>query len=94
MLRDSYALGLAAGLAFAASAYWLWIRYEAVAGWLGPAAGALKPPGIQLVLLGLAMILFRFMLLRWNRARAARALLAVLFASVIIAGFKFRQQLL
>ena len=85
MRKDSYGTGVLAGLAFVAAGAALWTGYDALSAWLGPAADRLRPPAIQFVLLGVAMILFRFMMVRWDMARTARGLLFVVFLGTLAA---------
>ncbi len=94
MTRDSYGKGFFIGLVWAAAAFFSFSGYQHIRPVLGPVADRLQPPAFQLLLLGLSLILFRFLMVRWKMTRTGKGMLLVIFGATLIAYLNSRYKFL
>ncbi len=90
MFKDSFAAGVIYGVLASLMALFSLIWFDRMTFIPEQLNEALKPPKLQLLLLGVYMILFRLMMVNWNQTKTGRAFLFVIIVSALIMFFKFR----
>jgi hypothetical protein len=90
MFKDSFLAGTVYGLLAASIAYCSFIWFDRLTLIPEPLLPTLKPPKLQLLLLGVYVILFRLMIVNWNQSKTGRAFLLVILVSAVIMFIKFR----
>ncbi len=93
IVRDSFLLGIFAGIVISAIAYYSYMKYEVIMGSAGTLRIKLFPPRLQLIILALSLILFRFMMVRWNMIKTGQGLFLTLFFVTIIYFFNYRYKI-
>lgn len=90
MFKDSFAAGVIYGLLASVMALFSLIWFDRMTFIPEQLHQTLKPPKLQLLLLGVCMILFRLMMVNWKQTKTGRAFLFVIIVSALIMFFKFR----
>ncbi len=90
MFKDSIATGVIYGLLASLIALFSLIWFDRMAFIPEQLIETLKPPKLQLLMLGVCMILFRLMMVNWKQTKTGRAFLFVIIVSALIMFFKFR----
>ncbi|MEO5571369.1 MAG: hypothetical protein ABIT08_16085 [Bacteroidia bacterium] len=93
IIRDSFLIGIFAGIVISAIAYYTFINFEIIMGSAGTLRIKLYPPRLQLIILALSLILFRFMIVRWNMIKTGQGLFLTLFFVTIIYFFNYRYKI-
>ena len=89
-LKDSFVPGIIIGLIISASAYYSYVHFEELFEGSGTLRLKLYPPRLQLIILALSMILFRFMIVRWNMLKTGQGLFLTVFIVAIMYFFNHR----
>lgn len=90
MFKDSFVAGVVYGLLASVMALFSIIYFDKMTFIPELLHQSLKSPKLQLLLLGVYMILFRLMMVNWNRIKTGKAFLFVIIVSSLIMFFKFR----
>ena len=84
IVRDSFFTGIIIGMIFLAFAYFSFVNFEKITeGWSDSIRLKLLPPRLQLIILALELLLFRFIIVKWNRIKIAKGMFLILFISTI-----------
>lgn len=90
MFKDSFVAGVVCGLLAALVALFSLIWFDRMTFIPESLHPSLKPPKLQLLLLGVYMVLFRLMMINRKQTKTGRAFLLVIIVSALIMFFKFR----
>jgi hypothetical protein len=90
MFKDSFAAGIIYGLLAASIAFLSFIWFDRLTFIPEPLLPTLKPPKLQLLLLGVCMILFRIMMVNLKYLKTGKAFLLVITVSALFMFFQFR----
>lgn len=85
MIRNSYANGFFLGLIYVAVTFFSWKKFELLLPTDGTLKARLQPPALQLILLAIIIVLFRFMMLKWNLPKTGIAMFIVVFVATFLA---------
>lgn len=85
LLRDSILLGVGIGIVSIVLDYIFLFNFDKGYQSLTGNSSFLLPPRIQLIILAINILLFRFMIVKWNRYNTARGLLLVIV--IAMAGY-------
>ncbi|MEP7169520.1 MAG: hypothetical protein ABI855_09150 [Bacteroidota bacterium] len=88
--KDSFLSGITIGLLFSGIAFYSYICYDDLTGGSSYWNVKLYPPRLQLIILALTLLLFRFMMVRWNMMKTAQGLFLTVFIVTIIYFFNAR----
>jgi hypothetical protein len=89
MCKDSFLAGTLYGMLVAMMAWLLFEHYDRLP--LHPSLkGLLQPPNLQLLMLGVCMILFRLMMINWQKIQTGRGFLLVIILATLVLFFRFR----
>ncbi|HKR06511.1 MAG TPA: hypothetical protein VJY62_17890 [Bacteroidia bacterium] len=91
--KDSFLLGIITGLLFSGVAYYTYINYNELMSGSSYWSVKLYPPRLQLILLALTLVLFRFMMVRWNMIKTGQGLFLSVFIITIIYFFNHRYKI-
>ncbi|MCC6384624.1 MAG: hypothetical protein LC117_04905 [Bacteroidia bacterium] len=83
MSEDSFITGIILGLLASAIAWGLWYIWPVIEFLPEYFYERLKPPGLQLILLGIYLIFFRYLMVIRKQSRTGRGFLLILFAGTI-----------
>ena len=89
LIKDSFLLGIVCGIIISIVAYFTYVNFDVMMEGSG-LIRVLYPPRLQLILLALSLVLFRFMMVRWNMLKTGRGLFFTLFLIMIIYFFNHR----
>jgi|GEM_PF-4056220 len=92
--KDSFVLGIFIGMLFSGIAFYTIINYDGLMSGNDYLKIKLYPPRLQLILLALILILFRFMMVKWNMVKTGRGLFFTVFIFTIIYFFNHRYKFL
>jgi hypothetical protein len=90
LLRDSFFLGILIGLAMMTITYYTFVNYDEMMGQFTTIRIKLYPPRLQLIILALTLILFRFMMVKWNMIKTGKGLFLTIFLITMIYFFNHR----
>lgn len=93
-IKDSYLLGIIIGIISVLISYFTLIYYEHIMEGTGTLRMRLYPPKLQLIILGLTIILFRFMVVKWQVIKTAKGLFITVFIATLIYFFNERYKFL
>ena len=93
ILKDSFYLGIFIGLIHLAISYYTYVNYEKITEGFTVAGVRLNPPRLQLIILAIAIILFRFMIINWNMSKTGKGLLFTMFTGTLIFLFYHKQKI-
>ena len=83
-LKDSFISGIVVGLMISAIAYYTFVNYQEIMEGTGILKIKLYPPRMQLIILALSLVLFRFMMVKWNRIKTGQGLFLTIFLTTIL----------
>ena len=81
---DSFQLGFLFGCIPVAACYFLWVNYDLIMSFLGNLKFSLYPPRVQLIVLAISFIIFRFMMVKWNMIKTGKGFFITIFTSFVI----------
>ena len=90
LLRDSILSGLVIGVVSITLDYLVLYNFDKGYQSITDNSALFVSPRIQLIILAASILLFRFMIVKWNRPETARGLLLVIF--IAMAGFMLNRK--
>jgi hypothetical protein len=91
--KDSFLLGIIIGMLFSGIAFYSFIYYDELMSGSSYWNVKLYPPRLQLVLLALTLVLFRFMMVTWNMMKTGKGLFLTIFIVTIVYFFNQRYKI-
>ena len=91
-VRNSYLFGIVTGLVICSIAYYTFVNYDEIMGGAGTMRVKLSPPKLQLIILALALVLFRFMMVKWDMIKTGQGLLLTIFIATIVYFLVYRHK--
>jgi hypothetical protein len=90
--KDSYFFGIILGMLFSGIAFYSYIYYD---GLISNSYWNVKlyPPRLQFLFLALSLILFRFMMVRWNMIKTGQGLFITVFIVTLFYFFNHRYKI-
>ena len=91
--KDSFISGMLLGIIPVAIGFYTFINYHELmenAGWLHY---KLYPPRIQLIILAVSVIVFRFMMVKWDMTKSGMGFFLVIFLAAIIYFMFYRNKI-
>jgi len=82
LLRDSILSGMVIGIISISLNYIVLYNFDRWYQYATDNGSLFFPPRIQLIVLAANILLFRFMIVKWNRPETARGILLIVFISV------------
>lgn len=88
--KDSFFFGVIIGILFSTIAYYTYVNHDQMMGGYEAMQVKLSPPRLQLILLVPMLILFRFMMVKWDMMKTGQGLFFTIFIFIILFFFNLR----
>lgn len=92
LFRDSFILGLLLGFIPVTIGYFTFINYNELMENFNSIKYKFYPPRLQLVILVMSLVIFRFMMVKWNRIETGKGFFVTLFIATLIYFFLYRNK--
>lgn len=93
LFADSFLIGLLLGVIPVIIGYYTFIHYHELMENFGALKFRLYPPRLQLIILALSLIIFRYMMVKWDRVRTGKGFFFALFTATFISFFVNRHKI-
>ncbi len=91
--KDSFITGMLLGIIPVTLGYYTFTNYHELMEGTGTLQFKLYPPRLQLIILAISLIVFRFMMVKWNMVKSGKGFFLLIFFATIIYFIFYRDKM-